>query len=108
MLRLSSDERGSVSAEMAVAMPVVIAMLALICSVAAGQIERIRLAELASLAARAEAIGEDPPVADGVTFSKPIASQGDSCVVASASLILPVVGRGLRVSERSCSRVLGQ
>lgn len=106
--RLARDA-GSVTAELATTLPVFVMLLALMASVAAGQVLRAKMAALAADAARARAIGEIflEPVGSRVTYSS--GEPGFVCATAATDFQLPVLRRGgLLVSEIACTKQLGR
>jgi len=95
--RARPHERGSVTAELAVALPAVVVVLALVLTVGAASVARLRAVDAASAAARSAALGEDDAAqraaavrVGGSGTSVRIAHDGDWV---TADVEVPVVGR---------------
>jgi stage V sporulation protein SpoVS len=101
------SELGAVAAELAVALPVVTMLIAILASVTSGQLQRIELAVVASQAARASAIGEGfvPPA--GITVVDATGTASLRCVQARRELRIPVLNKAIALGETSCSKGLG-
>jgi Flp pilus assembly protein TadG len=103
--RDSSDDRGSVVAEFAVALPAVVLVLAMGVGALAAGARQVRLQDAVADAARLSARGEsDGRAQQAVTSAVPgaaveIAARGDLvCVTASVDAVL-----GLRVTAEGCA-----
>lgn len=104
-----STEAGSVTAELATTLPVFVMLLALLASVAAGQVLRVNMVALAADAARARAIGEvfREPLGSRVAYSS--GDAGFVCATATTELQLPFLREGgLLVIEKACAKQLGR
>ncbi|GAA5203235.1 TadE family type IV pilus minor pilin [Microbacterium jejuense] len=103
--RRSADDRGSVVAEFAIALPAVAVVLAVGVGALAGASRQVRLQDAVADAARLSARGEQSSRVTGAVTaavaeaSVDISSQGELvCVTASAPALL-----GLRVSATGCA-----
>lgn len=112
-LQLKSDERGSVTAEVALLTPAVLGLIALMLGLLAFQAQRVELIANSTAAARALARGEDRQsvenwLAEASKFAKPdfTLDAEQSCVeLQIASNLLG--GELWAITERSCARNLG-
>jgi Flp pilus assembly protein TadG len=104
-VRFPGGERGSVTAEFAVALPAVLACLALCVGVVQSAAQYAALAGSAALAARLAGRGDDPSSAGakgGTTQS--IERQGGMLCVQMTAPDDTVLGRlGIRLSARACA-----
>lgn len=90
-------DRGSVTAELAVALPAVVVVLALVLTVGAASVARLRAVDAASAAARSAALHED----DAAQRAAAVRVGGDGTSVrtsqagewVTADVEVPVVGR---------------
>ena len=111
---------GSVTAELAMAMPAVALVIAITISAFALQIERMKLVDVAAMAARASARGEteDNIRALIAEMTAPVSQEqirvqfevreNVSCAVLARSFEIPALGAGLfELSELQCARKLG-
>ena len=114
------SELGSVTAELAMAMPAVAMVIAITISAFALQVERMKLVEVAAMAARASARGETEeniraliaemtaPVLQEQIRSEFEVRENVSCAVLTCSFEIPALGAGLfELSEQQCARKLG-
>jgi hypothetical protein len=102
-----SPELGAVTAEFAVSLPAVVAIVGVLAAICAGQVERVGLASLAGTAARATAIGEPMPISDGVRFERVAAADAWVCVKAERDLRILGFVKALTLAEKGCSKELG-
>ena len=108
-------QRGSISAEFALALPAVCLVLAIALGALGGQVSRIKLVDAAAVAARAVARGEDSSLA--LAMASQIFSEGEflisnqadlACVQASFSVRVAGLGANLlELTETQCSRKQG-
>ncbi len=105
-MRLRSDDRGSVTAEFAVALPAVVLVLALGVTALSASARQVRLQDSAADAARLIARADDPGraqeiVAGAVAGAALAAEHPDDlvCVTVTAPAGVP----GLTLSARSCA-----
>ena len=104
-MRCREDERGSVTAEFAVALPAVLASLALCVGVIHGMAQYAALAGHASAAARLAGRGDDPAqaMAEGGASSS-MEREGDVlCVRVTAPGDTVLARIGVRLSARACA-----
>ena len=101
------EETGSVTAELAVALPTVVLMFGVLGSVGAAQLARIDLAQQAASAARAIAIGDKLPAGRLAKLERVLDASGLTCVRAERVQTILGLG-GIVVAELSCSRELGK
>jgi Flp pilus assembly protein TadG len=101
-------ERGTVTAEFAVALPALLLVLAACLGALRLGAEQVRVVDAAALAARSAARGDDPAFsarlaqsagADGIATSR--TAGGLVCVVARR--VTPVLGLALPLAARSCA-----
>ena len=115
-----SDERGSVTAELAMALPAVALVIAITLGAFSLQIERMKLVEVSASAARAVARGESEENARALIYELlfPIAEDAvlieyehrENVVCAKLSRQFAVPGLGAKVfdlAEVQCARKLG-
>jgi len=95
--RALGRERGSVTAELVVALPAVVVVLVLVLTVGAASVARLRAVDAATAAARSAALGEDTAAqrtaavrVGGTGTSVRLAHDGDWV---TADVEVPVVGR---------------
>lgn len=117
-------EGGSVTAELAVALPAVSLVLAVTLGAFALQIERMKLVDISATAARAFARGESEDTIRTLVFEmspEPSSNQDSrelqiefvmrenmSCVSLSRSFELPVLaGQAFEIAETQCARKMG-
>ncbi len=111
---------GSVTAELAMAMPAVALVIAITISAFALQIERMKLVDVAAMAARASARGEteDNIRALIAEMTAPVSQEqirvqfevreNVSCAVLARSFQIPALGaEPFELSELQCARKLG-
>lgn len=98
--RASCNCRGMVTAELALTLPAVIAVLALVLGLAAVGVRQVRAVGAANAAARAQLAGEDPYAAAARAYSAAQISVSGECAQASVSLppILNMLGWTIRAS----------
>jgi hypothetical protein len=114
-MRQESDERGSVTAELALAIPAVMMLLAIFIGAMGLQLERFRLVDLAATLARADARGESPEVLkDLIDQWQPSANfkvestQELVCIVVTkATSILGLPEKVFVLAEKQCARKQG-
>lgn len=117
---VASDDRGSVTAELAMALPAMSLVIAITLGAFALQIERMKLVDVAATAARAVARGESQgstlALISEMTSSKSVddlqitfeTRENMSCVVLSRGLKLPGLGdMRFDLSELQCARKMG-
>ncbi len=110
-----SAERGSVTAELALALPSVALVLAVTLGGFSLQVERMKLVDLSASGARALARGEDQAAIEAMLkASRPDAlikiehEENQVCITVSFMARLPGLGAELlEVSERQCARKMG-
>ena len=104
-MRCREDERGSVTAEFAVALPAVLASLALCAGVIHGMAQFAALAGDASAGARLAGRGDDPSPAIGHDGgSSSIEREGEMlCVRLTAPGDTVLARIGVRLSARACA-----
>jgi hypothetical protein len=114
------NESGSVTAELAMALPAVSLVIAITLSAFSLQIERMKLVDIAATAARAVARGESeeavraliremtaplPPEEIGLQFQ---VRENMSCVILARAFKVPGFGESLfELSELQCARKMG-
>jgi len=98
--RASCNCRGMVTAELALTLPAVIAVLALVLGLAAVGVRQVRAVGAANAAARAQLAGEDPYAAAARAYSAAQISVSGECAQASVPLppILNMLGWTIRAS----------
>ena len=98
--RASCNCRGMVTAELALTLPAVIAVLALVLGLAAVGVRQVRAVGAANAAARAQLAGEDPYAAAARAYSAAQISVSGECAQASVALppILNMLGWTIRAS----------
>ena len=98
--RASCSCRGMVTAELALTLPAVIAVLALVLGLAAVGVRQVRAVGAANAAARAQLAGEDPYAAAARAYGAAQISVSGECAQASVSLppILNMLGWSIRAS----------
>lgn len=98
--RASCNCRGMVTAELALTLPAVIAVLALVLGLAAVGVRQVRAVGAANAAARAQLAGEDPYAAAARAYSAAQISVSGECAQASVSLppILNMLGWSIRAT----------
>ena len=98
--RASCNCRGMVTAELALTLPAVIAVLALVLGLAAVGVRQVRAVGAANAAARAQLAGEDPYAAAARAYSAAQISVSGECAQASVSLppILNMLGWTIRAT----------
>lgn len=107
-----SSEQGAVTAEFAIAMPAVMAVVLVLLGAFAMQLQRFELSEQAAVAARAFARGEELSLIEG-WFKKPTSIEfleQDELVCAVAIKPLAPLGLGsmlLELSAKHCARRSG-
>ncbi len=106
-----TQEHGSVTAELAVTLPVVGFMLAVIVGVFGLQVQRLQLAADAATAARAVARGEDTAIAQQLVLkaNRKVEFTTPNDLVCAA-ITQPVAVAGLpsfELTEQSCARKAG-
>ena len=87
-----------VSAELALTLPAVIAVLALVLGLAAVGVRQVRAVGAANAAARAQLAGEDPYAAAARAYSAAQISVSGECAQASVSLPLALIALALLLS----------
>ena len=106
-------ERGSITAELAIALPAVFMVLAISASAFGLQIERMKLVDVAATAARGLGRGEPESdvrqLVEKLDASSSLTIQGDREVIcANLKREIKIVGLGLFVlDERQCARKAG-
>jgi Flp pilus assembly pilin Flp len=113
--RLTRDDSGAITAELALVLPVVAMIIAVALSSLAAQVERMRLVSIAAGLARAVGRGESEMVAlkrfEGSVGKRKVAFSDDQDLVcAEVSIdfaIFELPGAGLRLADRECARKLG-
>lgn len=116
----SGNDRGSVTAELAMALPAVSLVIAITLGAFALQIERMKLVDVAATAARAVARGEAEAnvraLITEMTFPLPPQEielqfevrENMTCVILARSFELPGLGGNLfNLSELQCARKMG-
>jgi len=106
-------DRGSVTAELAVGLPVVVLLLLVVLGAGTAGVVQQRCAEAARTAARVAAIGEDDAavrdaaerVAGGGAHVVVARSDGWVTVTVTSALPVPGVGQGIRLTGRSTAWV---
>lgn len=102
-MRCREGDRGSVTAEFAVALPAVLASLALCVGVIHGMAQYVALAGHASAAARLAGRGDDPAAREGGGSSS-IEREGDVlCVRVTAPGDTVLARIGVQLSARACA-----
>jgi hypothetical protein len=112
------DSRGSVTAELAIAMPAVSLVIAITLGAFALQIERMKLVDVAATAARAIARGEpEAQVSDLVSQMLEVGNQHKiefsmleklACVKLSKDVQIPGLGaKVFALAETQCARKMG-
>ena len=98
--RASCNCRGMVTAELALTLPAVIAVLALVLGLAAVGVRQVRAVGAANAAARAQLAGEDPYAAAARAYSAAQISVSGECAQASVPLppILNMLGWSIRAT----------
>lgn len=98
--RASCNCRGMVSAELALTLPAVIAVLALVLGLAAVGVRQVQAVGAANAAARAQLAGEDPYAAAARAYGAAQISVSGECAQASVSLppILNMLGWTIRAT----------
>lgn len=121
MLRLSSSlktygstfsarmrqEIGSVTAEFAAILPVVVLLLGLLAVVGGGQIARVGLVTAAADAARSLAVGESVSSSAEIQISAEHPDAEHVCAFATKTISALNFGC-IELRERACARILGQ
>lgn len=108
-------EVGSVTAELALALPSVALVIAITLGGFGLQVERMKLVDLSASGSRALARGEDPVVVEAMIMNlrpdlKLVVENEENlvCLKLSFSAMVPGLGAELlEVSERQCSRKMG-
>lgn len=108
-------ERGSVTAELALALPSVALVIAVTLGAFALQVERMKLVDLSAAAARALARGEEQSAIEAlIKTTRPDArsaidhEEDQVCITVSFMASLPGLGSELlEVAERQCARKNG-
>lgn len=112
------SERGSVTAELAIAMPAVSLVIAITLGAFALQIDRMKMVDVAATAARAFARGEtEQDVRALIAELSPLGEQIElellvqenfACVKLSKAVLLPGLGAQIfDLSETQCARKMG-
>lgn len=112
------DSRGSVTAELAIAMPAVSLVIAITLGAFALQIERMKLVDIAATAARAIARGEPEEQVRGLVNEMAPGGLGNqvsfsmlekfACVQISKDIKLPGLGANIfALAETQCARKMG-
>ena len=98
--RASRSCQGMVTAELALTLPAVIAVLALVLGLAAVGVRQVRAVGAANAAARAQLAGEDPYAAAARAYGAAQISVSGECAQASVSLppILNMLGWTIRAT----------
>lgn len=98
--RASRSCQGMVTAELALTLPAVIAVLALVLGLAAVGVRQVRAVGAANAAARAQLVGEDPYAAAARAYGAAQISVSGECAQASVSLppILNMLGWTIRAT----------
>jgi len=98
--RASCNCRGMVTAELALTLPAVIAVLALVLGLAAVGVRQVQAVGAANAAARAQLAGEDPYAAAARAYGAAQISVSGECAQASVSLppILNMLGWTIRAT----------
>lgn len=113
-----SNSRGSVTAELAIAMPAVSLIIAVTLAAFALQVERMKMVEVSATAARAIARGESEDLvrelANQMLSAKPKVSfqvvmlENLACVTLVQPVTVPGLGAGaFDLTETSCARKMG-
>jgi len=118
--RVASDDKGSITAELAMALPAVSLVIAITLGAFSLQIERMKLVDFAATAARATARGESQEtILKLLAEMAPLQSADElqvvfeareniSCVILSRAFELPGLGGMLfDLSEVQCARKMG-
>ncbi len=108
-------ETGSVTAELALALPSVALVIAITLGGFGLQVERMKLVDLSASGSRALARGEDPAVVAAMVMKARtdltlLVENEEDLVCLKLSFLAKVPGLGselLEVSERQCSRKMG-
>jgi hypothetical protein len=111
----ASAERGSVTAELALALPSVALVIAVTLGGFSLQVERMKLVDLSASGARALARGEEQAAVEAMLKeSRPDAlinvahEENQVCIAVSFMARIPGLGAELlEVSERQCARKMG-
>lgn len=106
------DDGGSVTAELAVALPAVVLVLALALGGLSAAASRVRLEDAAADAARLLSRGEDSgraaaAVARAVTGARLTTGEREGLVCATASATVRIVGVALPLQATSCALASG-
>lgn len=112
------SEQGSVTAELAIAMPAVSLVIAITLGAFALQIDRMKMVDVAATAARAFARGEqEQEVRALISELTPVGEQNAmeflvqenfACIKLSKSVLLPGLGAQIfELSETQCARKMG-
>ena len=112
------NQRGSVTAELAMALPAVVLVISITLGAFALQIERMKIVGVAATAARAIARGENPDLVSGLVAEMQGAPLGAeleivfreelACVILSQAFELPGLEAKLfELTETHCARKLG-
>ena len=111
----NSNERGSVTAELVLAIPAIMMLLAIFIGAMGLQLERFRLVDLAATLARADARGESAEVLQELMHQwqpsanfKVQSTQELVCVaVTKATSILGLPAKIFALTEKQCARKQG-
>lgn len=112
-LQLKSDERGSVTAEVALLTPAVLGLIALMLGLLAFQAQRVELIANSTAAARALARGEDRQSVENWLAEASKFAKSDFTLDAEQSCVELQIASNLlggelwAITERSCARNLG-
>lgn len=115
---LISNQRGSVTAELAMALPAVVLIISITLGAFALQIERMKMVGVVATAARAIARGENPDMVSGLVAEMQGAPLGAeleivfreelACVILSQGLRIPGLEADVfEITETHCARKLG-
>jgi Flp pilus assembly protein TadG len=109
--QLASSERGAVTAEFVMVLPVVVMILGVTLGSLAIQLERMKLVSVAATVSRAVARGEPETKLEILTFGRKVTFKNTAemiCAEVSAELILPALpGMPFSISDTECARRLG-
>jgi hypothetical protein len=112
------NQRGSITAELAMALPAMVLIISITLGAFALQIERLKMVAVAATAARAIARGENPDTVAGLVAEMNGAAIGQeleivfreelACVVLSQGFRIPgLEAEVFELSETHCARKLG-
>ena len=115
---LFSNQRGSVTAELAMALPAVVIVISITLGAFALQIERMKMVGVVATAARAIARGENPDMVSGLVAEMQGVALGAeleivfreelACVALSQGFELPgIEAKIFELTETHCARKLG-